>query len=49
MDNHVARTGLISLVGLRSIFRETQLDNFILAKDIAVPIGKLLYPNQPLK
>jgi len=49
IDNHGEITGLISLGGLRSVFRETQLDNFILAKDVSVPVRKVLYPDQPLK
>ncbi|MFA7677365.1 MAG: CBS domain-containing protein, partial [Candidatus Omnitrophota bacterium] len=49
INNHDEITGLISLGGLRSVFREAQLDNVILAKDVAVPVGKVLYPSQPLK
>ncbi len=42
-------SGLLSLGSLRSVFREEQLDNVILAKDVAAPVRKILYPNQPLR
>jgi Kef-type K+ transport system membrane component KefB/CBS domain-containing protein len=41
--------GLISLGSLKDVFREQQLDQIILAKDIAVPAGKILYQEQPLR
>jgi len=49
IDNHGEITGLISLGELKSVFRETQLDDVVLAKDVAVSVGKVLYPDQPLK
>ena len=49
VNNHSELTGLISLGGLRNVFGEDQLGNVILAKDVAVPIGKMLYQDQPLK
>ncbi len=49
INSHGEISGLISLGELKSVFRETQLDNVVLAKDVAVSVGKVLYPNQPLK
>jgi len=49
VDSNGELTGLITLGELRSVFRETQLDSFILAKDVAAHVGKVLYPDQPLK
>ncbi|MBW2045676.1 MAG: cation:proton antiporter [Deltaproteobacteria bacterium] len=41
--------GLISLGSLRGVFRERHLDKIILARDIAIPVGRLLRRDQPLK
>ncbi|MDD4294419.1 MAG: cation:proton antiporter [Candidatus Omnitrophica bacterium] len=49
VNNRGELTGLISLGGLRSILRETQLSNVILAKDVAAPVRTFLYPGQPLR
>jgi Kef-type K+ transport system membrane component KefB/CBS domain-containing protein len=49
VDRQGELTGLISLGNLRSVFREAQLDKVILAKDVAVPVGRLLCKDQPLK
>ncbi|MFH1063190.1 MAG: cation:proton antiporter [Candidatus Omnitrophota bacterium] len=49
VDNQGELTGLISLGNLRNIFGEEQLGNVILARDLAEPVRKVLYPNQPLK
>ncbi|MFQ5680726.1 MAG: cation:proton antiporter [Candidatus Omnitrophota bacterium] len=49
VDNDNRLTGLISLGELRGVFRETQVDNVILAEDVAVPVAKVLYPDHPLK
>lgn len=42
-------SGLLSLGNLRNVFRESQLDSFILAKDLASSLGKILYQDQPLR
>jgi Kef-type K+ transport system membrane component KefB/CBS domain-containing protein len=49
VDNHGELVGLISLGSLRSTFSEEQLNRVILAKDVAEPVGIILYQNQPLK
>ena len=41
--------GLISLGSLRNVFREAQLDEVILAGDVAVPVGTVLRKDQPLR
>jgi Kef-type K+ transport system membrane component KefB/CBS domain-containing protein len=40
--------GLISLGGLRNAFMEQQLNQIILAQDVAEPVGNVLYQDQPL-
>lgn len=42
-------TGLLSLGNLRSVFGEEQLGEIVLAKDIAVPFKKIVYPDQSLE
>lgn len=42
-------TGLITLGGLRELYREFHLDKIVLAKDVAVSVGKLVYQDQPLR
>lgn len=49
VNKHGELVGLISLGSLRNVFREAQLDKVILARDVAVPVGRLLYKDQPLK
>ncbi|MBN1794031.1 MAG: cation:proton antiporter [Candidatus Omnitrophica bacterium] len=49
VNNQGELTGLISLGSLRGVFRETQLDDIVFAKDVAVPVGRVLYPDEPLK
>lgn len=49
VDRNNRLVGTISLADLRSIFREYQLDNVILAQDIAVPVRKVLMPDSPLR
>jgi len=41
--------GLISLGNLRAVLAEEQLNDIILAEDVASPVHTLLYENQPLK
>ncbi len=41
--------GVISLGGLRETFMEEQLNQIILARDVAEPIENVLYQDQPLK
>jgi CBS domain-containing protein len=41
--------GLISLGELRNAFMEQQLSQIVLAKDVATPVGRVLYQDQPLK
>jgi CBS domain-containing protein len=41
--------GLISLGELRSALFEEGLNRIVLARDIAVPVGRLVYQQQPLK
>ncbi len=42
-------SGLISLGELRNAFEEEALRPIVLAKDVALPLGKVLYQDQPLK
>jgi CBS domain-containing protein len=49
VNNQSQLIGLISLGGLRSTFLEEQLNQIILARDVAVPVGRVLYQDQPLK
>lgn len=49
VNNNKELTGLIALGDLRNVFGEEQLDNVILARDMAQPVLKILYPDQPLK
>jgi CBS domain-containing protein len=50
IDSNGELVGLISLGGLRDVFfEEQQLNNIVLAKDIAEPAGRVLYKGQPLK
>jgi Kef-type K+ transport system membrane component KefB/CBS domain-containing protein len=49
VNNQNELVGLISLGSLRSTFLEEQLNQIILAKDVAIPVGKVLYQEQPLK
>jgi CBS domain-containing protein len=49
VDSQGQLVGLISLGGLRSAFAEEQLSQIVLARDVAVPVGKVLYQQQPLK
>ncbi len=48
-NNKDELTGLISLGDLRTTFAEEQLNPIVLAKDIALPVDRVLYEGQPLK
>lgn len=49
INNQDKLVGLISLGALRNTFAEEQLNPIVLAKDIAFPVGKVLYEGQPLE
>ncbi|MBU1043044.1 MAG: cation:proton antiporter [Candidatus Omnitrophica bacterium] len=49
VNNQGELTGLISLGNLKNVFGEEQLDNIILARDLAEPVRIILYPDQPLR
>ncbi|MDP8292557.1 MAG: cation:proton antiporter [Candidatus Orphnella occulta] len=49
VNSHNELTGLISLGGLRNAFMEQHLNHVILAKDVAEPVGKMLYQDQTLE
>jgi len=49
VDKQGGLVGLISLGSLRNVFREAHLDKVILARDVALPVGRLLCKDQPLK
>ena len=40
--------GIIYLGNLRNVFAEEQLNQIILAEDVASPVEKVIYKNQPL-
>ncbi|MFQ5453359.1 MAG: cation:proton antiporter [Candidatus Zixiibacteriota bacterium] len=49
VDHQNELSGVISLGGLRSAFMEQQLNPIILAKDVAGPVGRVLYQSQSLE
>jgi len=49
VNNQRELVGLISLGSLRNVFEEEQLNQIVLAEDVAEPADKVLYQEQPLK
>jgi len=49
VNNQDELVGLISLGELRSTFSEEELNKLVLASDVASPVSKVLYQDQPLK
>jgi Kef-type K+ transport system membrane component KefB/CBS domain-containing protein len=49
VNKHNELIGLISLEEIRNALLEEQLNQIVLARDVAVPVGKVLYQEQPLK
>jgi len=49
VNNQENLVGVLSLGALRNTFAEEQLNPIVLAKDIALPVGRVLYKDQPLK
>ena len=49
VNNQDELVGLISLGELRSTFSEEELNQIVLASDVASPVGKVLYQDEPLK
>lgn len=49
VDNSGILTGKISLGDLRNILLEEELSPLILAKDVAMPVHKVIFQDQPLK
>jgi len=48
VDDKRELVGIISLGNLRSVFAEEQLNQIILAEDVASPVEKVIYKDQPL-